>query len=211
MAQKDVGEMKRAAGFQNEFWNRMADKLVARNGCADQLYGASNQTLDAAAEAAVAVFVGNDSSSAGTIVASFELTVDHGRSVKRMVNAGGYTEANPNITDAHFPHPRKGVETVTIDLVKFDQMGTTAERERQLEPYGELAEMDDQLAFGEQYRDEQRKRLIVFLGSAWVHPDGSRHVGCLDGDAQSRFCLLYWGPPEYRWYPGCVFAVCRRK
>ncbi len=146
----------------------------------------------------------------GTIVASLELTVDHRKSVEEMLQAGGYNYTNENITDAHFPHLREGVEAVTIDLVKFDRAGTTAERERQLAAFGDLAEMDDMLATGVQHPDEQRKYPIVFLGSAWVHPSG-RDVGYLSGGADDRYCSLSWGDPVRLWDPSFVFAVRRRK
>jgi hypothetical protein len=161
MAQKDVGEMKRAAGFQNEFWNRFVDAMIAEGGSVDQLYGADNQGLDAAAKAAAATLIGN-----GTVLGSLELTVDHGKSVSEMVMAGGYDSAAEDIIEANFPHPREGIETVTIDLVRFSREGTTAERERQLVAYGKLAEMDDMLAFGVQNPSLQREFPIIFLGAA---------------------------------------------
>lgn len=147
----------------------------------------------------------------GTVVATLELTVDHGKSVEEMVKAGKYNYANDNITGEHFPHPREGEETVTIDLVKFDQSGTTAERERQLATHGDLAEMDDMLALGVQHPDQQRQYPIVFLGSTWVDPRGLRSVGCLWGDGSERLCSLDWGYPDRRWPPLYVFAVRRRK
>ncbi len=147
----------------------------------------------------------------GTIVASLELRVDHGQSVGDMVKAGDYTYANSDITDAHFPHPCEGVETVTIDLVKFGRAGTTAERERQLAAFGDLAEMDDMLTTGIQHPDEQRKHPIVFLGSAWVDPSGIRLVGYLRGGADGRRCSLDWDNPGFQWEPDGVFAVRRRK
>ena len=148
---------------------------------------------------------------AGTIVASLELIVDHGKSVEEMAKAGGYNYTNSDITDVNFPHPREGEETVMIDLVKFANSDTTAERERQLAAYGELAEMDDMLTTGIQYPDEQRKYPIVFLGSAWVDPSGDRYVGYLNGDADYRRCYLHWGDPEGQWNPRYVFAVRRCK
>jgi hypothetical protein len=205
MAKKDVGEMKRAAGFQNNFWNAFVDQVTAENGTPDQLYGASDEELKRAAQAAARTFT--DNARTGTIVGSIELTVDHSKSVKSMVRAGHYD----NITDSNFPHQREGVEVVTIDLVKFDQSGTTAERERQLVAYGDSGEMDDMLALGAQHPDQQRQYPIVFLGSSWASPSGSRYVGCLWGGRSERRCRLGWDDPGDRWSPSCVFAVRRRK
>jgi hypothetical protein len=118
---------------------------------------------------------------------------------------------NPNITDTTFPHLRKGAETVTIDLVKFDQSGTTAERELQLAAYGDLADMDDMLWTGASHPDKQRQYPIVFLGAAWVRSRRNRDVGCLWSGDSGRGCALDGGHPGRRWSPDCVFAVRRRK
>lgn len=158
------------------------------------------------------LIVGSTSSAPeGTIVATLKVVVDHGKSVEEMVKSGGYNYANANITGGHFPHPREGEETVTIDLVKFDKSGTTAERERQLAAHGDLAEMDDMLALGAQHPDRQRQYPIVFLGSAWVRSGGGRLVGLLWGDRSERDCYLRWGGPDDQWDPHDVFAVRRRK
>jgi hypothetical protein len=44
-----------------------------------------------------------------------------------------------------------------------------------------------------------------------VDPDGNRHVGYLNGDADNRNCNLNWDNPENQWNPNYVFAVRRRK
>ena len=161
----------------------------------------------------LAALIVGSSSTTGTVVGSFELTIDHhSRSVEEMVAAGrydGYT--NPNITTENFPHHRDGIETVTIDLVQFSQTGTTTERQSALAAYDDLCDMDDQLAFGVSNPDEQRQHPIVFLGAVWVDPYGYRYVGCLWSHASLRHCDLLWGSPDGRWNPRCVFAVRRRK
>jgi hypothetical protein len=209
MAKKDVGEMRRAAGFQVTAWNHFTDAFIVTNGTADQLYDASDDELKRAMQAAAQVLVGN--ARMGSVIDTLELTVDHSKSVKAMLKAGKYDWKNSNITDANFPHQREGVETVTIDLVRFDQSGTTAERERQLVAHGDLAEMDDMLALGVQHPDQQCQYPIVFLGAVWAYPDGHRYVGYLDGDASGRGCHLHWDGPDDPWNPRCVFAVRRRK
>ncbi len=148
----------------------------------------------------------------GTVIGQLILTVDYGFSVEDKVVGGHYDGyVNPAITSVNFPHQREGVEKVTLSFVKFARAGTTEERERALLVHGDPTDMHDMLATGIKYPDEQRKYPLVFLGASWVHPDGSRRVGCLGGDGDVRGCYLDWTSPQDEWYPGYVFAVRARK
>ena len=147
----------------------------------------------------------------GVVVASFPLTVDHDISVEEMYSTGRYGgQAQPMISNKNFRHLREGVTTPMIDLVQFDHPGTTVERMRQLAFHGELADMDDMLAFGVIYPDEQRQHLIVFLGSSCEGPFGSPHFGYLGGSASQRICDLTMDETGYQWGPQYVFAVRRK-
>lgn len=50
-AKKDVGEMKRAAGFQNEFWTMFVGEYERLNGSSEQLYALDQDGLRRAAQA----------------------------------------------------------------------------------------------------------------------------------------------------------------
>lgn len=214
MARKDLAEMKRASGFQVDFWTAFTNSVIDLGGTADYLFGANQEQLKAAAIAAAQTLVPQPepvSIDAGLVVARLELSVDHTKTVEELVTAGNYTYANTNITAANFPHQREGIEAVTLNLVKFDKVGTTADRERILAAHGDPSDMDDMLCVGVQYPDQQRKYPIVFLGASWVYPSGDRCVGCLYGDAESRSCFLDWTNPDNHWNPLYVFAVRARQ
>jgi len=204
--------MKRAAGFQVDFWTAFTDAVIDLDGTAEHLFGASQDQLKAAARAAAQTLIpASVPTQAGTVIGQLKLSVDHTRTVEQLVAVGNYNGyINPNITSQNFPHQREGIEAVTLKLVKFERVMTTRELERELPQFGDPSDMDDMLTTGKDHPRQQRQNPIVFLGASWVDPDGHRRVGYLRGDAGFRGCHLPLTDPDDRWGPRCVFAVRAR-
>ena len=189
MAKKDVGEMKRAAGFQNEFWTRFVDAMEQESGSADRLYGADNKSLDAAAKAAVQALLGADTNAIGS---TYGLIIDPTRALEQFVEDGNYSYANPSITEENFPSD-SAMREVGVTLVHFDRVIGSDEAIREMDRLGlRPATMVELAAFGEQYPDVQRQFPIVELGSVWTDPRGYRRVGYLWSYAGERRLRLYW-------------------
>jgi hypothetical protein len=151
----------------------------------------------------------------GITLGRYPITVDYKQTVEELLALRQWTYVNPNITSTNFPRPRKMADRVVdeavMELIKFEEWGTTADRERQLDAMGlELPDMHHQLSFTAHSSNDWDGQLIVFLGASWVRPPGGRGVGYLDGEGGVRDCRLSWGDPDNRWAPRYIFAGVRK-
>jgi hypothetical protein len=141
-----------------------------------------------------------------------KLKVNYNRSIESLIKDNDYNYVNPDITNKNFPRKGKGTKNIDVEFFNIKEYKTTEQILKMIEKDNlEPLTIHELLTFSIQYPDEQRKHPIAALGSAWVDPDGYRHVGYLYGDADGRYCYLYWGLPERQWSPDYVFAVRRRK
>jgi len=140
----------------------------------------------------------------------FPVTVDYGKSLDEMIKAGGYDWTNDNITAERFPVKGEGAVERKLVFVHLDRDATTDEvlsemKRRGLKP----AAIEDLMAFGAKYPDEQREFPIIGLASSWVRAVGRRCFPYLDGDGGGRRLHLHWDWDVNRWGRDCRFlALC---
>ncbi|MBW4062124.1 hypothetical protein HJC99_06135 [Candidatus Saccharibacteria bacterium] len=128
---------------------------------------------------------------------TYPLTIDYDRSLDAMIAAGRYDYASSNITVDNFP-VGMGERLVNAVLVQFDHDPSDDEVTRELERLNlRDASMAEGLAFGATYPEIQRQFPIVFRGSVWAGPDGSRSVGYLWGRPGNRRLNLGWRSSDW--------------
>jgi len=139
-----------------------------------------------------------------------QVTVNRDRSIADGVAAGKYNFSNTDITDANFPHTGAGTESSEIVLVHFDALMSTDNvlkelKKRNLRP----ADIQELLAIGEQFPEQQREFPIIALGSIEQCLDGNRVVPFLCSDDSKRELYLGWvGVVD--WSEICRFAAVRK-
>lgn len=140
----------------------------------------------------------------------YSITVNYGRTLAEMVEAGYYDYANPDITAEHFPIEGRGKVELECELVHHDRTASTEEVEPEIERLGlRPATIEELLAFGETYPDVQREFPVVELGSSWVNRDGHRDMVSLWGYPDSRSLILGWDAPGYQWSSRYRFLTVR--
>ncbi len=139
---------------------------------------------------------------------TFPLKVNYDLSVESLVAHGKYDWKNDNITSKNFPTTRKGTAELDIILVHLDRDVSTEEAIKELDKLGlRPAELQELLAFGAKYPDEQRKYPIVALGSVWRSLD-VRLVPYLWSGGDRRVLYLHWFVSD--WHAFCRFAGVRK-
>ena len=144
---------------------------------------------------------------------TFKLTVDCSQSLKQMIQAGKYDWVNDDITAKHFPPPAggqggKGKVEAVFELAHFNKYISSEDAIAELKKQGfRPAKIEELLAFGEKYPEEQRKYPIVALGSVWQDWSGYRRVASLWCAGSSRGLGLLWF--ERGWDGGYRFLVVR--
>lgn len=149
---------------------------------------------DAAAKSAVATICNALANLVRAAAANvFTATVDYGKRLSAVIKAGKYDWVNSDITEKNFPATREeGTEEVAFELVHFNRVissdGALAEMYKVgLRP----ATLEELLAFGAKYPEEQRKYPVVALGSVWRHLN-DRHVPILGSGSVGRYLHLDW-------------------
>lgn len=129
-------------------------------------------------------------------VQTYQVVVDYDQTLDQMVKAGGYDMVveEEKITAKNFPFQAKGKVNVDLQLIHFGKAMQEWEIDTKLDRMGlRPATIEELLAFGAQYRDEQRKFAIVAMGSQWV--DDSTDIlvfyPFLGHFRDSRFLQLY--------------------
>ena len=137
---------------------------------------------------------------------AYRVTVDHDRPLAELIAEGGFTYANPQITEALFPSTRSGRETVTVDLVAFEShldlvevMGRLAAD--RLRP----ADLRELLALAGAQPDLQRANPIIALGSVFKDDRGMHDAPYLYHSDQERHLRL--DAIDDRWSDDWRFAV----
>ena len=136
---------------------------------------------------------------------SFSIHIDYSQSLADMIKAGKYDWKNDDITEKRFPLKGKGSVEHTVHLLHYDRVMTSVDVITAMDVAGqEPALIEDLLAFGAKYPEEQRKYPIIALGSS-AGVRGSRRVPCLDGFGSLRSLHLDWF--DYGWLEQCRFLA----
>jgi hypothetical protein len=207
MSKKNPSDIISGAGFVSGFFTDFVRAVKEAGGTDEDIYRLAKPEgrpiLTKMAEL-VARKVAADAPGA------FSVTVDYGMSLPKMIEAGGYDWTDNDITAERFPVKGEGTAERKLVLVHLGREATTDEilaemKRRGLKP----AAIEDFLAFGAKYPDEQRKFPIVGLDFSWVDADGSRNFPYLDGSGGKRGFGLHWYWHDGRWNESCRFlALC---
>ena len=138
----------------------------------------------------------------------FKIAVNYCMSLKDMVSAGKYDEANSDINDKNFPIEKHGHEEIESQLIHFDRNISSEDAIKELDKMDlRPANLAELLAFGAKYPDEQRKFPIVALGSVW-RPVHARYVAYLWSGSGSRELGLSWFDDD--WHANYRFLAVRK-
>lgn len=139
----------------------------------------------------------------------FSVTVDYNMTVEEMVAAGCYDRKNWDIDSKNFKVEGRGRIEVDLELVHFGRVMSSDEVLKELYQKGlRPAKLEELLAFGAKYPDEQRKYPVVALGSVWRLWNGDRRIPSLGGNAGSRGLDLI--RLDGVWDVFCRFAAVRK-
>jgi hypothetical protein len=110
-----------------------------------------------------------------------------------MIVNGKYDWRNNGINAKNFPVNGSGKQSFELTLVHFDKRMSS---EAVLKEFDKMsmkpAKLEELLAFGSTYKEEQRKYPIVALGSVWRSSGGRRGVPCLSSCSDGRDLNLSW-------------------
>ena len=132
----------------------------------------------------------------------YKITVDYSKTLKRMIDEGKYDYVSSDIPK-HFTVQGEGRKEYTAKLHKISKYMSTKEVIEDMQKEGlRPAKVEELLAFGAQYPDEQRDKFFVGLGSVVV-VDGREFVSYLNGAPDYRYLDLSYADDE--WYDGPWF------
>ena len=136
---------------------------------------------------------------------SFTITVNYSQSLAEMIKAGKYDWTNSDITEKHFPVKGGGVVERMLTIHHYNRAMESKEVIAALEAIGkEPVPVEDLLAFGAKYPEEQQKYPIIALGSV-ARVRGSRDVPYLGRRDSERVLGLRWFGG--RWSEDCRFLA----
>ena len=142
---------------------------------------------------------------------SFNIVVDHKRSLSEMIKAGKYDRPNSDITADHFPikGKDKSKQEKNVVLFHFDKTMSSEQVIVEMDKEGFLpAKIEDNLALGEIQPELQKQFPIVALGSIWRDAVALPRVSCLYWDGTRRALHLCWF--AYSWDPDSRFLAVRK-
>jgi len=133
----------------------------------------------------------------------FKVAVNYARPLMEMIRAGKYDYVNSDIIAKHFPVKGKDILPVELELVHLNKYISSDDAIAEIKQRGfRPAKIEELLAFGEKYPEEQRKYPIVALGSVWRSWRGIRDVPYLggrgDGRGLSLDCFGYDWDEDFR-------------
>ena len=142
-----------------------------------------------------------------SVAPTFRITVDYGKSLAEMILAGHYDWTNSNITEKRFPVKGSGKVELDLELVHYDHNFSSDDAVKEMAKRGlRPATIEELLAFGVKYPEEQLKFPVVALGSS-ARVDGGRHVPFLSRDGAERDLNLGWW--DGGWRGGYRFLAVR--
>lgn len=114
--------------------------------------------------------------------------VDYDRTMEQMISDGQYTCVNPAVI-MNVRKSGAGAAEIIPVLVRVDKDITDKAISKRLKKYGlRHATLQEALAFGAKYPNEQRYYEISALGSVW--DDNGKDVACLGEDRDEERCVL---------------------
>lgn len=129
-----------------------------------------------------------------------KLIVDYDQTVESLVKASRHDYANSDITSKHFSTQRTGQAEIDVHVLHFNRPISSDGAIKEMDKLGlRPAELHELLAFGAQFPDEQRKHLIIALGSFWQFRVDGRGVVCLWGRSDVRSLRLgSWADGDWK-------------
>lgn len=147
-----------------------------------------------------------------TISNNFELTVDYGRTLTKMMVAGKYDWITASITEDRYPLPTELLGkkiTVSTGLFYFNRAICSKDAITEMNKMGyRPATIAEVLALGESQPDLQSKFPIVALGSVWYNSYGRGYVLILHVDTGMR--ELHLDRSDDDWSRNCRFLAVRK-
>jgi hypothetical protein len=138
--------------------------------------------------------------------AKYSAIVNYDFSQPEMIAAGKYDWTNSDITAECFPVKGKGQANVNFIVKHFARSISTEAALKELDNEGlRPATIEELLAFGAKYPDEQRKCPVIALVSVSADSSGSRRVACLYGCDSWRGLGLSF--IDNRWGDCCRFLA----
>lgn len=110
---------------------------------------------------------------------TFKVLVDLSLNLEEMIDLGKYDWKNNHIKSGNFPVKGDGKSELDTQLIHFNKHISSEDALKGLDKKGlRPATIEELLAFGAQYSEEQRKFPIVALGSS-CEVYGDRYAPCL--------------------------------
>ena len=136
---------------------------------------------------------------------AYLVTINYSHSLAAMIKAGKYELVSNDLTTKLFPVVGTGVVERTQKLYHFGRLVGDNEATQLIAADGfERSPIEDQLAFGARYPDEQRKYPIAGRTYA-AEVRGHRRVPYLFEGYSRRNLYLYCN--DFRWSDGCRFLA----
>lgn len=194
-------EFVKAGGAVFQIIKALAEAVHARGGSDDDLRRVlSDKTL---ADKVAEILVGKREAD------TYPVTIDYGKSVEEMIEAGHYDWVHPNINVTNFPVSDTGVVEVNLELVHLGRSVSSEVVLAHLEANGlRPATFAESLAFGVTYPEIQRQFPVVVLGSSWGVSVGLRDGPYLVRCHRGRGLYLDWC--EGGWDDICRFLALRK-
>ena len=205
MAKKEVSAIVSGMGIGMSILTALMEKAKKRGLPEEAIHRLATPEGDALLDK----FVNMLAEASGAIADIFRVQVNYDLKLEAAIRAGNYDWKNNDINDKNFPSKRSGSAELDIRLVHFNKNMSSEDVLMELDKMGlRPAELQELLAFGAKYPDEQRKYPIVVLGSVWRSLSGHRLVACLSvGDGKRELNLFYYGDG---WGEDCRFAAVRK-
>lgn len=135
----------------------------------------------------------------------FTVEIDYGLALSGMIADGKYDWVNGDLTERLFRLTGRGIVVRNLQLLQYDRTTSSEEVLKIIEAIGvEPAAIEDLLAFGAKYPDEQRKYPVIALGSS-AEVRGDRYVPYLGRDGAKRRLSLSCSPRG--WARPCRFLA----
>jgi hypothetical protein len=140
---------------------------------------------------------------------TFDLEIQYNQTIETLIQAGNYGWVNSNINTKNFLEKiHKSVNTKAY-LIDFGKWIPSKDAISEMIKYGlKPATAKVILSFGAQYPDEQKKNLIVALGSEWQDPGGNLRVPILCFDNGKRELNLNYFEDD--WFSDYRFLAIRK-
>ena len=199
MSKKNVDPLISAGGLFCGFFIALFKVVQKLGGSAEDIYAALKEGSSLVDEFASLIV------KASKKVKDATLLVNYDRRVEAGVRVGHYDWWATDITDNNFPTTQQGTREVFIRLIHLNKIMSIDQVLIELDRMNlRPANLQEGLAFGERYPDVQREFPIIFLGSVWQNPGGSR-CPCLSGGGSGRGLDL--SRTDGSWRGICRFAA----